>query len=203
MNSHLQSAALKTAPWCLTPKRTLESSLSSYFGVGAAQFNRQVSLVARFKSRIVFVLLPLLASAGNAELQIQPTTFQELFGIDESNASAVFGTDGERCLIDALDDFNRVLAGQQPIHAKTDDFSSLTDGGTALWRHTCYELTIHKSLTSFQLKDGTWVHGHVVGPSLKLKLGPAESQRSPISRTRFAFLKRVTPTTSLNRMPER
>jgi hypothetical protein len=159
--------------------------------------------VARFKALIVLCLFPLLASAGNEELPIQPATFQELFGIDESKAGAVFGSDGERCLIDALDDFNRVLAGQQPIHAKTDDFSILTDGGTAFWRHACYDLTIHKSLTSFQLKDGTWVHGYVVGPSLTLKPGPTASQRSPISRTRFSFLQRVTPNTSLERTRER
>jgi hypothetical protein len=159
--------------------------------------------MARFKARIALVLLPLLASAANAELQIQPATFQELFGIKESDASTVFGPDGARCLTDALDDFNRVLADQQPIHAKTGDFSTLTDGGTAFWRHACYDLTIHKSLTSFQLNDGTWIHGHVVGPSLKLKLGPAESHRSPISRTRFEFLQRVTPNTSLERTRER
>jgi hypothetical protein len=155
------------------------------------------------RAYVALVLLSAISGAAPADPSIQPATFRELFGLEVSEANAIFGPEGERCLASALEDFNLVLAGQKPIHAKTDDFSTLTDGGTAFWRHDCYDLTIHKSLTSFQLSDGTWVHGHIVGPSLKLRMGPAESQRSPISRTRFAFLQRVTPNTSFERTRER
>jgi hypothetical protein len=176
---------------------------SSNVGVRAAQLNRLVSRMAHLKVQAVGIALSLLAFAAGADPVAEPATFRELFGVDRSESATAFGAEAAGCMSDALEDFNLVLAAKDPIHAKSDDFSILSDGGTRAWRHACYELTVLKSLTSLQLADGTWIHGYIEGPSLKLKLGPAGSQLSPIARTRFTSLQRVRPNTTLERTRDR
>jgi hypothetical protein len=155
------------------------------------------------KIQVVGIALSLLALPAEADPVSVPATFRELFGVDISASVATFGAEAAGCMSDALEDFNLVLAAKDPVHSKSNDFSILADGGTRAWRHACYDLTVLKSLTSLQLADGTWIHGYIEGPSLKLKLGPAGSQSSPIARTRFTFLQRVTPDKSLERTRER
>ncbi len=130
-------------------------------------------------------------------------TFRELFGVEESEAAASFGVDAARCLADALEDFNLVLASKNPVHATTDDFSIATGGGTRAWRHACYQLMVLKSLTTLNLPDGTLIHGYLEGPSLTLKLGSGGWQPAPISRTRLTFLLRVAPGKSPEQSRER
>ena len=140
--------------------------------------------------------------AADSLTQSASASFRELFGLEQAQAIAEFGSETTSCLADALEDFNLVLMAKDPVHAKTDGFSVLTDGGTTHWRHACYDLTILKSLTSFELRDGTWLHGYIQGPSLRLKLGPKVAQSQPIARTRFTFLQRVPPNKFLERTRE-
>jgi hypothetical protein len=120
----------------------------------------------------------------------RPAKFSELFGFDQTRATELVGVEGAKCMSNALEDFNLALSAKDPIHSKTDMSSYLTDGGTVVWRNDCYTLTVLKSLTSYQLRGGAWIHGYVQGPSLTLKLGPKGSQLSPIARTRFVFAQR-------------
>ncbi len=121
----------------------------------------------------------------------RPASFSELFGFDQTQAVALVGAERAKCLSDALEDFNLALSAKDPIHSKTDMSSYLSDGGTVVWRGDCYNLAILKSLTSYQLPDGVWIHGYVQGPSLTLKLGPKSAQLSPIARTRFVFVQKA------------
>jgi hypothetical protein len=163
---------------------------SSYVGVRAAQLNREVS-VLRLLALPVAIGISSLVAAGPADEFARPASFSELFGFDRAQAEELVGPEGATCLANALEDFNLALAAKDPIHAKTDMSSYLTDGGTVVWRSACYTLAILKSLTSYQLPDGSWIHGHVQGPSLTLKPGPKGSQSSPISRTRFVLAQRT------------
>ena len=158
--------------------------------------------MGHLKVQVAGLALTLFAFPAEADAVAESATFRELFGVEESASTTTFGTEAARCMSDALEDFNLVLAAKDPVHATSNDFSILADGGTRHWRHTCYDLTVLKSLTSLQLTDGTWIHGYIEGPSLKLKLGPPGSQSSPIARTRFTFLQRVTPNKSLERTRE-
>ena len=155
--------------------------------------------MGHLKILVAGVALSLFVFPAGADPVGESATFRELFGVEESASVSAFGAEAARCMSDALEDFNLVIAAKNPTHAKSSDFSTLTDGGTRFWHHACYELTVLKSLTSLQLADGTWIHGHIEGPSLKLKLGAAGSQSSPIARTRFTFLQRVTPNKSFER----
>src|SRR5262245_44170335 len=193
--------------WCrLTPRwnaRVEDKMPSSNVSARAAQLNRQVSRMRHFKFPVVLIFLSLCAANADAEPVSQSATFRELFGVEQADSIATLGADTARCLADALEDFNLVLADKDPIHSKSGDFSIAADGGNRSWRHPCYELTVLKSLTSLQQADGTWIHGYIEGPSLMLKLGPKGWQPSPIARTRLSFLQRVTPNTSLERTRER
>jgi hypothetical protein len=145
----------------------------------------------RYLLALVTSVLALAPSSATADDFSRPATFRELCGFEPAEAGVIVGSETARCLSEALVDFNLVLASKDPLHAKTNDFSSLTDGGTALWRGSCYDLTILKSLTSYQLPDGTWVHGYLQGPSLILKLGAKGWQPAPIARTRFVFVQKT------------
>jgi len=159
--------------------------------------------MAYLRARVAVIALSYFALPARADSGAPSATFRELFGVDESASTMTFGAEAAQCMADALEDFNLVLASKDPIHAKSNDFSILADGGTWFWRHPCYELTVLKSLTSLQLFDGAWIHGYIEGPSLTLKLGSAGTHSSPIARTRFTFLQRLTPNTSLERTRER
>jgi len=138
----------------------------------------------------IALCVSLAVAAATPSEFARPALFSELFGFDQAQAVGLVGAEGAKCLLNALEDFNLALSARDPIHSKTDMSSYLTDGGTVVWRNDCYTLAILKSLTSYQLPDGTWIHGYVQGPSLTLKLGPKGSQLSPIARTRFVFVQR-------------
>jgi hypothetical protein len=121
-------------------------------------------------------------------------SFDELFGMDETQAVSVYDTEIARCLSNALEDFNLALSGQNPAHSKNPAFPQLLDGGTTFWKGDCYELTIYKSLTSYRLPDGALVSGFIVGPSLQLRLTPNASKTHPIERTRFIFIQKRAAT---------
>jgi hypothetical protein len=147
-------------------------------------------------------LLP-IAQAAAADTAAQTVSFRDLFGLEQAQAIETLGTDVANCFSRALEDFNLALAGKDPVNSKTDMSSYPPDGGTVVWRSDCYNLAVLKSLTSYQLPDGSWIHGHVQGPSLSFKLGPKTAQSSPIARTRFVFAQKLTPNTSLERTRER
>jgi hypothetical protein len=155
-------------------------------GARAAQLKHQVSAMRFPAISIAFAFVSPVVAASADDFS-RPASFAELYGFDQTQAAGLVGAEGAKCLSNALEDFNLALAAKDPIHSKTDMSSYLTDGGTVLWRSDCYTLAILKSLTSYQLPDGSWIHGYVRGPSLRLKLGPKGSQSSPIARTRFVF----------------
>ena len=136
---------------------------------------------------LVASILTLFVKTAVADAFTEPASFHDLFGLEQAEATAALGPELSKCLSEALEDFNLALLGKDPIHSKTDMSSYLLDGGTVVWRSECYTLAVLKSLTSYQLPDGTWLHGHVQGPSLRLNLGPKTAQSSPIARTRFVF----------------
>jgi hypothetical protein len=140
------------------------------------------------------VTASLVTMAAFANPQAALPTFFELFGIDETQANAVYGADSARCLLDALEDFNLALAGQKPTHAKSPDFPQLLDGGTTFWKGACYEMTVYKRLTTYRLPDGSLVSGFIAGPSLQLNFTPGASMTQPIARTRFLFVERRAAT---------
>src|SRR4051812_5633713 len=146
------------------------------------------------QSALLSVMATLISSVGVASPPTALSSFAELFGVEESLAPAIYGSESTRCLSNALEDFNRALSGQEPIHSKSQAFPQLLDGGTTLWTGDCYVLTVYKSLTSYRLPDGAIVNGFVVGPSLQLKLTPSASESHPIGRTRFLFVEKRAAT---------
>lgn len=144
----------------------------------------------RFLVTPMALLITTHVAAATPDDFSRPAVFSDLFGFDQSRAIELVGVEGAKCMSNALEDFNLALSAKDPIHSKTDMSSYLTDGGSVVWRNDCYTLTILKSLTSYQLPGGTWIHGYVQGPSLTLMLGPKGSQLAPIARTRFVFAQR-------------
>jgi hypothetical protein len=136
------------------------------------------------------LIVPFLANFAAAGNPVASPSFDDLFGIGESEAIEVFGAETARCLSDALEDFNLALSGKNPQHSKSPAFPQVLDGGTTFWEGACYKLTILKQLTTYRLADGTSVNGFVVGPSLQLQLSPNASKSQPIARTRFAFIEK-------------
>ena len=121
-------------------------------------------------------------------------SFSELFGVGESQAVEVFGSDTARCLFNALEDFKLALDGKDPVHSESPSFPQLLDGGTTFWEGSCYKLTVLRRLTTYRLPDGSTINGWVVGPSLQLRLSPDAGRSEPISRTRFVFLQKRADT---------
>ncbi len=146
------------------------------------------------QSALLALTTTLISSVGFANPPTALPSFADLFGVEESQAPAIYGPESTRCLSNALEDFNRALSGQEPIHSKSPAFPQLLDGGTTFWTGECYVLTVYKRLTSFRLPDGAMVNGFVVGPSLQLKLTPNASESHPIERTRFVVLQKRAAT---------
>lgn len=155
-----------------------------------AQLHRQVSVMRYSRIFATALTILLVASFATADEPVASASFRELFGVGESQAIEVFGSDTARCLSDALIDFNLALAGENPVHSTNPPFPQLLDGGTALWEGACYKLTILKRLTTYRLPDGALINGWVVGPSLQLRLSPDAKHSEPISRTRFVFIQK-------------
>jgi hypothetical protein len=147
-----------------------------------------------FRSPVSTLSIVLLASSAVAGSPSAPPSFDDLFGLGESQANEVFGAATARCLSNALEDFNLALSGQDPKHAKSSAFPQLLDGGTTVWEGACYKLTILKRLTTYRIADGALVSGFIVGPSLQLHLSPNASKSEPIVRTRFVFVERRAAT---------
>ena len=121
-------------------------------------------------------------------------SFSELFGVGESQAVEVFGSDTALCLSNALEDFNLALDGKSPVHSESPPLPQLLDGGTTFWEGACYKLTVLRRLTTYRLPDGAIISGWVVGPSLQLRLSAGATRSEPISRTRFVFLQKRADT---------
>jgi hypothetical protein len=152
-----------------------------------------------YRAAVLTLALAFHFGAASADNSSRPASFSELFGIDQSQAESTFGAHMSQCLADALADFNLALAGETPLHSSTRSLAPLSDGGTDTWHGECFELTIYKSLTSYELPDGTWVHGHIRGPSLRLKFGGNNAQSVAIARTQFVLLQVLPPNKSLER----
>ncbi len=83
--------------------------------------------------------------------------------------------------IEATEDFNAVLEGRKPIHAKLDlDAPLPADGGTVFYLGNKYNLTVIKSLSSF----GS-VRGYVYGPAIFFDKKFATGNSSSLSSTKF------------------
>jgi len=85
----------------------------------------------------------------------------------------------------AHEDFARVVAGAEPIHAIADAATPLpADGGTRFFRGNGYRLTILKSLSSFGSGDARVV-GFVYGPVLTFDPEIAQGNTATLVQTRF------------------
>jgi hypothetical protein len=92
--------------------------------------------------------------------------FEELFHMTPESARERFGTITFRRLQEALDDFNLVLLGHLPIHAKVDQEQPLlTDGGTTFYIGDGYKLTVLMSLNGIMRGD-EYIHGYIYGPMI-------------------------------------
>ena len=137
------------------------------------------------------LLFTSIAVAVNAA---EEPSFEDLFGMNESQSAEVLGVAATRCLADAREDFTLALSGQNPKHSKNPAFPQLLDGGTTFWEGACYKLTLLRRLTTYRLADGTLVSGFIVGPSLQLQFSPVASKAEPIARTRFLFIEKRAAT---------
>jgi len=93
-----------------------------------------------------------------------PLNFEDLYHVTVQEAGSLFGdlTTGRLKL--ALDDFNAVITGRKPIHAKLDlKKPRMTDGGTSYYAGDGYQLTIVMSLNGMMNED-EYVSGYIYGP---------------------------------------
>jgi hypothetical protein len=89
---------------------------------------------------------------------------EDLFHFNPKTAKTVFGETTCRRLQKALDDFNAVLVGNRPVHAKVDkDVPLPADGGTTFYKGDGYKLTIVKSLNGI-MRGKEYIHGYIYGP---------------------------------------
>ncbi len=96
-------------------------------------------------------------------------TFEEIFHLDPISASKRFGSATFRRLQEALDDFNAVLSGNSPVHARADkDHPALTDGGTTFYIGDGYKLTILMSLNGI-MHGEEYIHGYIYGPMISFE----------------------------------
>ena len=95
--------------------------------------------------------------------------FEDLFHVDPDKARMLFGETTLRRLQKALDDFNAVVTGKQPIHAEVDREVPLpADGGTTFHIGDGYKLTVVKSLNGI-LRGKDYVHGYIYGPMISFQ----------------------------------
>lgn len=104
-----------------------------------------------------------------AALSSSPMTFEDIFHTDAKAAQNLFGETTFRRLQKALDDFNAVLAGSPPVHAKVDRDRPLpADGGTTFYIGDGYRLTIVKSLNGI-MRGKEYIHGFTYGPIISFE----------------------------------
>lgn len=90
--------------------------------------------------------------------------FEDLFHMEVENAKNLFGKETLNRLQKAMDDFNTVLEGKYPVHAKVDkDVPLLSDGGTTYYKGDGYKLTIVMSLNGI-MQNEEYIHGYIYGP---------------------------------------
>jgi hypothetical protein len=111
-------------------------------------------------------------------------TFEELFHIPKNDAMQVFGKHNMEIFEHALVDFNAVLAGREPLHAKLDPIV-VTDGGTSYYTGKGYKITALKTLTSITNIEGSRVDGYIYGPILTFDSKVVAGNSSTMTRTSF------------------
>ena len=118
-------------------------------------------MISRILIALIIVAVPLCSLAAAHAPQF---TFDDLFHIDAASARIAYGIAASGALREALDDFNAVLAGAQPRHARFDRGRPLlADGGTKYYKGRGYKLTIVKSLNGM-FHGKTYISGYVYGP---------------------------------------
>ena len=87
----------------------------------------------------------------------------------------------------ASEDFERVLAGQPPKHARLDKEVPLpADGGTQFYNGTGYQLTIIKRLAVLSgAEEQAHVDGYLYGPVIRLEGRILAGHDQTISAVRF------------------
>jgi len=89
--------------------------------------------------------------------------------------------DKRQIIIEASEDFQAVLSGKPPKHAKEDSNADLpADGGTSFYVGKGYSLTIVKSLSSFG-----GLNGFIYGPTIRFDTNFAPGNLSYVSNLRF------------------
>ena len=140
--------------------------------------------VARMRSTLILLAAALLppasADAMDRPFRVPAATFQEIFGLSESDASKLFDGDLMGCLRSAHEDFNAAASGRDPPHSELVTLAA--DGGTSNWRGKCYDLTILRHGVEFRSGKKCYI-GYVFGPSLFIR--DRIDWDAPISRTQL------------------
>lgn len=104
-------------------------------------------------------------------IAVTEMSFEDLFHLTKQEAQQQFGAGIYNQLLQAVEDFNAVLKGRSPKHAKFDKEHPLpADGGTSYYRGEGYRLTIVKSLNDI-VKDGKHINGYIYGPVISFEDG--------------------------------
>jgi len=95
--------------------------------------------------------------------------FENLFHIKVEQAKNLFGEETLNRLQKSLDDFNAVIEGKHPIHARVDrDVPLPADGGTTFYKGDGYKLSIVKSLNGI-MRGEEYIHGYIYGPIISFE----------------------------------
>jgi hypothetical protein len=122
-----------------------------------------------------------------AEAKAETVTFEDLFHLTVRDAERALGAARAKKMQAALEDFNAVLAYKRPVHAKLGPGPFFKDGGTLTYEGNGYDLTVIKSLFSFDKKnegEGE-VNGYTYGPTLLFKESFGLGNMSRVSRVSF------------------
>lgn len=104
--------------------------------------------------------------------------------IDDNSLSKIDNS-GKSCIKEATDDFDAVVNGKLPIHAKVDTSMPLpADGGTVYYIGKGYKLTIIESLAKIGGIDG-----YYYGPIIVFNEGISSGNFNLVSDVRFYSLK--------------
>jgi hypothetical protein len=137
---------------------------------------------------------PFLIATLAFALSLSPTlqavapaaTLENFLHVDTATAERLLGAERVKKLQATIDDFNAVLIGRPPIHAKVArDLPLPADGGTTFYRGDGYKLTIIKSLFSFGDPQKSAIHGYMYGPVIEFDSALGTGNTSNINHVSF------------------
>jgi hypothetical protein len=132
----------------------------------------QSNSAMKYSSKLLILLMLVSQMSFGESLGYGPFSDIDLSALKSNEKSII---------LEASADFQAVLEGKQPLHAKFDEDSPLpADGGTSFYVGSGYSLTISKSLSHF----GS-LSGYVYGPIIKFNREFAPGNLSTVSNLRF------------------